>query len=646
MKSKVKLYGVLLFIILLSLNLIQYFWLDGTSHHFKREQSIAPVDTNVSVDACAKIHQGYLTVKGKNNSDIYYADYYDLETCFKTFKFNATQANKTINTIKGILENFYPFLDQDKESPQPGFTFQSIDIISKLEELLNNQYSADFQFITDLTSLLFQPKDGHLFFFSNCYNQIFTFDQGLSLYSIIKPDGKQAIKIFNDVIDSSLIDCEVVTIDSRPAMEVLTEFANDKTFSSKDLGVRFNSLLSSLSLENNNIRASSFTQQFTKSRILPEKPSISYGLTCNGSSSTIERSWKITSDFYNNFTDSNSYWNNFCAATTTPSLFDPFNDFGDYSKTYDNMISKAQMVFNGTSSRFYMQNQTGIALISTSEPTVNAQEQMKQILQGFNKLNEMGAKKIVFDLTDNGGGFISVAEFVNILLFPDTNPSFPSDAKVTNFSKLAIQTATTGQISGSIFEAQQYATFSTLQVFNTSQDFIGNNVYTHGNTQVSYTNKFIRIGYREIFRQILGNNPPKYPWTSKDMIILTNGICGSSCAMIAQHLAELQGVATIAVGGFAETPLSFASFAGGQAFNSYVLFGSLIEIGLLDNPLSPQPFDIFATLAFPIFEIYSVKNDQEVLEFAYRKADHRLFYDEKSIRDPSLLWEQASSLLN
>ncbi|CAG8756963.1 19535_t:CDS:2, partial [Dentiscutata erythropus] len=642
----------------------------GTSHHSRREfkrhtiqntlsgiKTIVSVDANVSVDACAKIHQDYLTLKGKNNSDTYYVDYHYLETCFKTFKFNATRANKTINTIKGILENFYPFLDQAKEPPQPGFTFQSIDIINKLEELLNNQYSTDFQFInlieclnvsfqkTDLQFLLFQLKDSHLFFFSNCYNQIFTFDQGLSLYSIIKPDGKQTIKIFNDVINSSLIDCEVVTIDSRPAMEVLIEFANEKTFSSKDLGVRFNSVMSSLSLGNNNIRVSPLTQQFTKSRILPEKPSISYGLTCNGSTLIIERSWKITSGFYDNFTDSNSYWNNFCAATTNPTLFDPLNDFGDYSKTYDTMISKAQIVFNGTSSRFYMQNRTGIVLISIFETTVDEQGQMKDILQGFNKLNEMGAKKIVLDLTDNSGGVISVAEFMNILLFPNTNPSFPSDAKVTNFSKLAIQTATTAQISDSIFEAQQYATFSTEQVFNTSQEFIGNNVYTR-ETQVNYTNKFIHIGNRELFRQVLGNNTPKYPWTSENMIILTNGICGSSCAMIAQHLAELQGVATIAVGGFAETPLSFASFPGGQAFNSYVLFGSLIELGLLNNPLSPQPFDIYATFAFPIFEIYSVKNDQEVLEFTYRKADHRLFYDEKSIRDPSLLWAQASSLLN
>ncbi|CAG8506667.1 959_t:CDS:2, partial [Cetraspora pellucida] len=556
----------------------------------------ASIEADVPIDACAKIHESYL--KGKNSSDTYYADYYDLETCFKTFKFNATRANKTISTIKGILENFYPFLDQAKEPPQPGFTFQSTDIISKLDALLNDQYSTDFQFI--------------------------------------------AIKIFNDVIDNNLIDCEVVTINSRPAMEVLIEFANEKTFTSKDLGVRFNSVISSLSLNQNNIRVSPLTQQFTKSRILPEKPSISYGLTCNGSTLTIERSWKITSDFYDNFTDSNSYWNNFCVATTTPTPINPLNNFGDYSKTYDNMISKAQMVFNGTSSRFYMQDQTGIAIISTLDPTVDEQEQMMNILQGFNKLNEMGAKKIVLDLTNNSGGIISVAEFVNILLFPNTNPSFPSDAKVTNFSTLAIQTATTGKISDSIFEAQQYALFSTEQVFNTSQDFIGNNVYTRG-TQVRYTNKFIHAGNRAIFQQVLGNNPSKYPWTSKNIIILTNGICGSSCAIIAQHLAELQGVATIAVGGFADTPLSFASFSGGQAFNSYALFEDLFELGILDNPLSPQPFDLYGTLAFPIFEIYSVVNEQEVLEFSYRKADYRLFYDEKSVRDPKMYFSKYST---
>ncbi|CAG8761342.1 17784_t:CDS:2, partial [Racocetra fulgida] len=330
---------------------------------------------------------------------------------------------------------------------------------------------------------------------------------------------------------------------------------------------------------------------------------------------------------------STSYWNNFCAATVTPAPINPLNNFGDYSKTYDSMISNAQMVFNGTSSRFYMLDQTGIAMISTLSPIVDEQEQMINILQGFNKLNEMGAKKIVLDLTDNSGGIISVAEFVNILLFPNTNPSFPSDGKVTNFSTLAIQTATTGQISDSVFEAQQYALFSTEQVFNTSQDFIGNNVYTRG-TQVRYTNKFIYTRNRVIIQQVLGNSPPKYPWTSKNIIILTNGICGSSCARIAQHLAELQGVATIAVGGFADTPLSFSSFTGGEAFNSYALFKDLFELGLLDNPLSPQPFDLYGILAFPIFEKYSVKNDQEVLEFSYRKADHRLFYDEKSVRDP------------
>ncbi|CAG8774610.1 15046_t:CDS:1, partial [Dentiscutata heterogama] len=33
--------------------------------------------------------------------------------------------------------------------------------------------------------------------------------------------------------------------------------------------------------------------------------------------------------------------------------------------------------------------------------------------------------------------------------------------------------------------------------------------------------------------------PPKLPWTEKDIIILTNGLCQSSCAIITQRLAEI-----------------------------------------------------------------------------------------------------------
>ncbi|CAI2194429.1 547_t:CDS:1, partial [Funneliformis geosporum] len=40
-------------------------------------------------------------------------------------------------------------------------------------------------------------------------------------------------------------------------------------------------------------------------------------------------------------------------------------------------------------------------------------------------------------------------------------------------------------------------------------------------------------------------------------------------------------------------------------------------------------------------EIYDIFNEDHVLEYTYKPAKHRLYYDEKSARDPSILWLEA-----
>ncbi|CAG8564985.1 3459_t:CDS:2 [Acaulospora morrowiae] len=658
MKSRIEIFGFLLFFSLLLLSIIQCFWegSGGNDPSFLSSKAkrglISDVTTTLNstldtvghntssssvTDACAKIHQNYL----KNKSS-YQPSYLDVRACFGSFQYDKTRAGEIIGNIKNILENFYPFLDQAKEQPQPGFTFPSTDIIHDLDALLLNPYTTDFQFMSDLQSKLFQLKDAHLLFFSNCYNQIFTFDQQLTLYSMVKSDGSQVIKILSDTNDSSLTDCEVTSIDGLPSMAVLTDFANTQTFTSKDLGVRFNSVLGSIGLESGSFRISEFTQQFTKRRRLPSEPSHTYTLSCNGAIKTINRSWKISSSYYDGFTNSSSYWNNFCAASkfTVPSVFNDFNP----GQTFDNSLSKGQLVYSGTFSRFYLIDQIGVAVISTIVADDDPTSAMQDLANGFNTLSSKGAKKLVLDLSNNSGGSILVSEFICALLFRDTDPAFPRDMRVTDFSKLAIDTATTKNVSDSIFYAPQYNSFATKQAFSSSSDFIGKNVYTRGGSQVSYTNQFSYTVNSNYSQQVLSNQSV-LPWASQDMIILSNGICGSSCATISQHLAELNNVKTVAVGGFANKPLSFASFPGGQVYNHYELLYTLQEIGLISNENSPQPFSINALFSFPIFEAYSTKNSGQVLEFSYRKAGNRLYYNEKSIRDPSLLWVQAAALI-
>ena len=146
-------------------------------------------------------------------------------------------------------------------------------------------------------------KDAHLRIILTCYNT-FNFDQQLSLYSVINKDDVQIIKIFDDRIDDSTIDCEVTHIDGRPSMEVIKEFT-DLLDISRDAGVRFNSALAAVRFNDSDklVEMPFIMDSFTFRNLeVPNKLSVEYSLICKNNTSTkLTREWKITLVFYNLF---------------------------------------------------------------------------------------------------------------------------------------------------------------------------------------------------------------------------------------------------------------------------------------------------------------------------------------------------------
>ncbi|CAG8730645.1 4145_t:CDS:2, partial [Racocetra persica] len=70
------------------------------------------------------------------------------------------------------------------------------------------------------------------------------------------------------------------------------------------------------------------------------------------------------------------------------------------------------------------------------------------------------------------------------------------------------------------------------------------------------------------------------------------------------------------------------------------------KLNLLNNTLMPKPFPLSGMLVtLPSNEAYSKINPDEVLEYAFRPADFRILYDEKNIRNISILWSQAAALI-
>ncbi|CAG8669623.1 18760_t:CDS:2, partial [Dentiscutata erythropus] len=570
------------------------------------------------VDACANIHNDHISRKLSFK-------YEDVKACYETFPFDKDNATRTIETLKSIFANFYSFLDQARDPPTKGFTYRSINVLSELDSLLKNNYTTDIQFMA------------------------FSFDQQFSMYSIVKHNGTQQIKVFNDSIDSKNIDCLVTHIDDESAMDVIIKYANDSIRTSRDLGVRFNNALASLTLQGGKI---SLSQQFTSRILLPKNPTISYTLDCDGKINKITRGWKITArndSIFNNFTDSTSYWNNICInqplQASSGLSYESKRELDEYEPT----LEEGKLIIDAYIIRFYTLRDFGVAVISTEsidDKYASNNDLLIDLLstinQGFQSFANMGIKKVVLDLTNNGGGAAFIAHYITQLLFRDIR-NFPFDVKITEAAKLVIEQSTAKNISSEFDINGSYISEKTNTSFTNVSDFIGNNYYIRGGLKIRYSEKGFNSD-EQIISEFLGNISKPLPWTAENLIILTNGFCGSACAHITQRLAEVN-VKTVAVGGLSNKPLSFACFAGGFVVTSDTFFQYLKNLSLLNNDLMPKQFPLATTISFTVNEAYSIKNPDEVLEFSFRPSNYKLYYDEKSIRDPSKLWIQAAALI-
>ena len=130
-----------------------------------------------------------------------------------------------------------------------------------------------------------------------------------------------------------------------------------------------------------------------------------------------------------------------------------------------------------------------------------------------------------------------------------------------------------------------------------------------------------------------------YPtkWLFKKILIVTDGLCGSTCAVVSTHLADLDHVDTVVVGGVWGQKQQYFSFPGGQVMSYNGLLQYAQMMGMSNSPLLPQQFPNGAAQSFTFLEIYpwkimtearAVKGDDPrlatPLEFIFDPADFRL----------------------
>ncbi|KAF9564574.1 hypothetical protein EC968_004457 [Mortierella alpina] len=195
------------------------------------------------------------------------------------------------------------------------------------------------------------------------------------------------------------------------------------------------------------------------------------------------------------------------------------------------------------------------------------------------------AENLIVDLSHNGGGYICVGVSMMNVFFPDRPRS------VTNIrrSPIADQLLRVGALRAGNF-ISSYGN-STEAVFDTNR-FPG--TVTHPQRPNMVFTDYISDACREADQFKLKVDPEEErqrnrtsasntnnvyrPWDPENIVILTNGFCGSTCALISNMMHTKFGVKTVVIGGKSPASaeeMSYSTFPGLEVLDDAFIFKNI-----------------------------------------------------------------------
>ncbi|KAI1316728.1 hypothetical protein EDD11_009544 [Mortierella claussenii] len=633
-----------------------------------------PIQPPKTKDPCSE-----LAAQGKNSDSL--LKFNTVRDCYRTQAFNKEVADKTLTSVENLIGNFYAFVDQAKVASKAPFKTPKVDLMAGLKKIRATKWRNDYDFQMALTYLTFSANDGHLAYRSDCYHTA-TFTQPISLYAPVV-NGAQAIRVFyaddtqKGVPTTGLVDCTVIDIDGVPALKAVQEFTDRTSAISKDPGVRLNDALASTSWYNEwLISPGGFSRRWE----VPKKSSMEYTIQCAaGKPQKLKVPWivKPADAFeFNTFKDTKTYWNVQCMAPLSPYNNSPGgrnhnnatlgNDAVGH-RTNENpatrlyrergtiqlpkggkngrnggvqTITKATEVLITATTAFYRlkNSDSCVAVIASEEAAYfkfDASDYL-QFIEGLQKLRDGGCKKLILDMTNNGGGSVDFAYFINALFFPQAKPYFVEDLRSSAFVQGAAKAAIKQTKPNSVFDARGYVSMATGKPYTDESMFTKGVNQKRGGVTQTYSQK----NYFEYGWPFLPLDKKKaLPWKPADMAIVTNGFCGSACTMIATRFNIVHKVKTYAVGGLYKTPLSYFSFPGGFVMDNESLVSDIRKLNYKGKN-GPTNLVVRSTASTAVGEIYATENSTVPLEYdtKYFAAQVHLDQDLITARHPDSIW--------
>ncbi|KAK2055612.1 peptidase S41 family protein [Colletotrichum caudatum] len=591
------------------------------------------------------------------------------------------------------------------KSPPASYMLPAVDIEGGLDEISGKaeagQYKSEYEFQLAIFKLIASAHDGHFAFRGDVFKG-FSFRNSLAADIVsVSRDGVEVPKLYHLAqINNDTAAPAIVKINGREAVSYIG-----------DLNLKFSGFQDPDSQWNSNFKSYASNQSFLV---------VAASLAFQGSKVTLtyDNGDERSQDSFAliragaNFTGINSgedFYNRFCnpdnAPKATPSMPPGIMPNQTNPKPGKPSLPPPPPTIPGypfpvvrdsganTTSGYFL-NGTGyddvavLSVLSFASPdpqTIDAVEYLTNfqstVAEFLAKSKQAGKKRLVIDVAANGGGFVIAGYELFAQLFPDVNRFQANNMRLaeglTSLARLSAGipanfTPTSPEQRDAIDDLSGSAIVSNLipggvftpdgKAFETVDQILAP-VSLNGDSFTAYQQAPLN-GTDPAFN-LTGvgsrSNPPGRVFDPENIVIFTDGTCGSTCTIFSYLMILQMGVRTTVIGGRPTTGImqSVAGVEGAQVFSfndmtadaravldllpqdrrDEVMAGELGELAkgyVLKRATTPANAG-----AINAKNAFSMSDARTPLQFLWEPANCRIFHTRESLFQPEVAWKRV-----
>ncbi|MCJ1465052.1 hypothetical protein MMC07_003668 [Pseudocyphellaria aurata] len=658
---------------------------------------------------------GDIVKAGAQTSGQYLFNASTVYECLTSVPFNPAVASQFIQYYNDTLQ-FQSTLAFLKDPPR-GYQQPPTDLMAGLARIQkaidNGQFKDEYSFEATLQSLIYSAHDAHLQLVAGVLAP-FTFALPFELASV-SLDGKELPKVY-DTSDLLTNETEngkltwkpsaISKINGQDVTEYLTRFAAANSVGGLEPHADWNMLMQSPALDIQGLSeglagtatfypGDTYTLTFENGTTLGPQPWLAV-YDSPGDTGPLETG----GDFYNFFVLGfypASYFDELNAAEASasasasasptaagaatsviPSVSPPvatsWNNLA-YPDHPDVVQNDLEIVGGGYLSGYFLKDKSiAVLSIPSFDEYGEAIGTFSTTIDEFIKKSlKNGMKKVVIDVQQNSGGGVFLAIDAFKQFFPSTEPFVGSQRRVHPMANVIGDTIS--QFWGSLATDDEYyydlavdewvildrLSAATGKNFSSWAEYF-DPAFAYKDDTFSATERYNLSSV--IFDQIASGGITVYgygdrpatspqPYPAEDIIILTDGLCSSACAVFMEMMHHEAGVRTVVAGGRPTYgPMqSPAQSRGARLYSTDNLDAHIEYVQALNDTASAllpnRTINRDLYVSYASFNLRDqVRQDDHVpLQFQYEAANCRIFYTPKTWYNYSALWQYAADAI-